>query len=142
MRSCCRSTPDRAGSIPRCWAVEWKSWETCRQGRLRASWDDMGSHWIQPSSRMFKVTSERCLSPNLGEFCRFSHPTLGLRENEVGTPQFFFVRKCAFPSNWPMLGGGNSFFPCELGLASTARDSGPQVPRGRVGGRAGDVEGR
>ena len=107
-----------------------------------ASWDDMGSEWIQPSSRMFKGTSERCLSPNLGEVCRFSHPTLGLRENEVGTPHFFFVRKCAFPSNWPMLGGGNSFFPCELGLTSTARDSGPQVPRGRVGGRAGDVEGR
>ena len=38
---------DRAGSIPRCWAVEWKSWETCRQGRFRGLhgmiWDPIGS---------------------------------------------------------------------------------------------------
>jgi len=71
-----------------------------------ASWDDMGSDW-------FKGTSERCLSPNLGEFCRFSHPTLGLKENEVGTPQFFLcgnVLSLQIGQCW--VGGTASFRVC------------------------------
>lgn len=111
----------------------------------------MGSDWIEPIGNdldvrlgttlrtMLFMMVDHQIWANSADFPWFSHPTLDSGKMKLGPLGLlnFFVRKCAFPSNWPMLGGGNSFFPCGS-VRTHFNSSSSQGPKFRVGELQGE----